>query len=234
MIEIRLDPRRIVRRLAGVTAFLVAMGFGVQWSRYKLGHGNLFGVFDLFNLDGEGNVPSWFESLLFLFASAQLFLIARVKKTAGNSWASYWKGLGFVFLALSADEIVAIHERSIKPLRHFFHIQGGYLYYAWVILGLLFVLALGIFYLRFFTRLPGGTRRDFAIAAALFLGGVLGVESLGGQYAALHGQDNWTYSLLAVLEETLEMAGLLYWIRSLFSYMRLNETPGDFHLIFKP
>ena len=57
-----------------------------------------------------------------------------------------------------------------------------------------------------------------------FLGGGLGLESLGGHYAFLHGEDNLTSELFCVVEESLEMAGLLVWIHALFLVMRSSTS----------
>lgn len=234
MTEIRLNSRRTVFFLAAGIVFFAVCDLAVQWSRYRLGHGNLLGLYDLFDLDSEANLPSWFESLLFLIAAAQLYWIARVKKSASDRWAPYWKSLSFVFVVLSADEIVALHEKSIEPLRNLFHIHGGYLYFSWIILGAAFVLALGFFYFRFLMSLPGRIRRDFVIAAVLFLGGAIVTEAFGGRYFALHEKNNLSYNLLVVVEEVLEMTGLWYWIRSLFLVLRDHEPSQGWNLTLKP
>jgi len=94
----------------------------------------------------------------------------------------------------------------------------GIFYFAWVIPGIALVLVLGLFFLRFLLSLPATTRRRFLIAATLYLGGALGVELIGGQYAELHGFESFTYSMIATVEESLEMAGLILFIRALLKY----------------
>jgi hypothetical protein len=57
------------------------------------------------------------------------------------------------------------------------------------------------------------------LGAALYLGGCLGIEALGGGYDAAHGYDNLPYNLLTTLEEGLEMAGLVVFLSHLLSYV---------------
>jgi hypothetical protein len=60
------------------------------------------------------------------------------------------------------------------------------------------------------------------VAAILYIGGAIGVELIGGRYAELHGEENWTYSMITTVEESLEMAGLIVFIWALLEYCADN------------
>lgn len=60
------------------------------------------------------------------------------------------------------------------------------------------------------------------MAATLYLGGAIGVEMAGGRYAELHGTNNWTYSMIVTVEESLEIAGLIVFIWALLKYCTDN------------
>ena len=96
--------------------------------------------------------------------------------------------LGFVVMAF--DEGWSIHETLVNPIRSLLGSSRlGIFYFAWVVPGIAIVLALGLYFLGFLRRLPGLTRRQFILAAALFLGGAIGMELPGEiRYTLVHGQ----------------------------------------------
>jgi len=123
---------------------------------------------------------------------------------------------------MSIDEIIGIHELFIIPLRRTFNLSGIF-YFSWVILGIAFILIIGIVYLRFLFNLPAKIRNNFILAASLYIGGVIGVELLDGYYAETHGQTNLTYRLMVTLEESLEIFGIIVFIKALLNFMLINK-----------
>ena len=95
----------------------------------------------------------------------------------------------------------------------------GFFYFAWTVPAIVLVLILSGIFLRFWWRLPSRTRLFCAISAAVYLGGVLGMEMVDGKYADLYGKENLTYMLLSTFEETMEMVGLIIFIKTLLEYM---------------
>jgi hypothetical protein len=69
------------------------------------------------------------------------------------------------------------------------------------------------------------------MAASIYLGGAIGIELIGSSHAELHGYENWAYSMIATLEESLEMTGLIVFIWALLkysagSYKEVRFQPG--------
>ena len=56
-------------------------------------------------------------------------------------------------------------------------------------------------------------------AGAIFVGGAIGVEMLGGHWFVTQGRDNVTYVALQTLEETMEMMGIVVFIYALAEYL---------------
>ena len=71
----------------------------------------------LFHCGQEGNVTTWFSSMLLLVSAALLALIAAGKRKLGQPYTGHWAGLALIFLYLSLDEAARIHELTIDPLR---------------------------------------------------------------------------------------------------------------------
>ncbi len=215
-----LERRQFYTRILGAVAFvLVLLSIGGQFSRFELGDPFLYGLVPLLYIDTEQNVPTTFSVFLILIAASLLALIAKLTGLHKASHASKWAilSVGFVFMAL--DEAFQFHERLNIPIGKLLGDSSlGVFYFPWVIPGIILVFALGLFFLKFLWALPVPTRVQFLLAAILYVGGAIGVELIGSRHAELHGYENWTYSLIATVEESLEMAGLVVFIGALLNY----------------
>jgi hypothetical protein len=92
-------------------------------------------------------------------------------------------------------------------------------FFGWVLFGMAMVMIVALSYLKFFFNLPPRTRIQFFTAAAVFVGGAIGVEILGGYYAKSHGEGNFQFSMFSTVEEGLEMAGVIVLINALLNYL---------------
>ncbi len=193
----------------------VAGQLAAQWT----GDRRLYGLVFLFNVNAEKNIPSGFSTLLLFFAALLLATIAILERRQHRSPVHWWiLSVGFAFMA--ADEALSFHERLIKPIRTQLDLESyGFFYFAWVIPYIAIVLLLAPFFLKFMSRLPLKIRRTFLLAAAVYLGGVLGVELVEGYFAETHGRNNLTYAMLVTVEESLEMAGVILFVWALMTFI---------------
>jgi len=217
-VTISVSPAQVTRLLTLVVSALVAAGIASVAVKHALGGASVWRVVQLFNLDVEGTIPSWYSSCALLGAAGLLGLIARAERERGSQDWRYWAGLAVIFVALSADEAASIHELAIHPLRRALGVSGV-LAFAWVIPGAAFVALVGAVYLRFLLRLPAPTRSQFVLAGALFVGGALGMEMVGGALYTAYGMGLQT-ALESIVEETLEMVGIVVFIHALLSHLR--------------
>ena len=181
----------------------------------------------LLDLDVERSVYTWFSQLL--LAGAGLLLLdtgARVyprERLVGAQWLL----LGLVFFALSADEALSLHELLSAPVGSALG-TSGFLTFAWV-LPLAALCLLGfIAFIPFLRALPGRVRAAMLLAAALYLGGAIGMELIGGKlYADAQGDvTTAAYRLAAIIEEALEGLGILMFIYSIGLYRAVQRmTP---------
>jgi len=215
-IVLALDPPSVIRALFIVVVALAAGSLAGQVSTYFLGDGHLWGFVPQFNLDREMNVPTWFSSILFLFAAVLLWKAGDIPGPGLARFRAHWRGLAVVFVCLSIDETAAFHEMAVDPLRKLFRAHGV-LYFSWVIAGSVFVVAIGLAFLRLWLSLPGRTRALFLSAAFLFLSGALGMEMAAGRFVEWHGSASFAYALMANAEETLEMLGQVVFLKGIFT-----------------
>lgn len=196
-------PGKVFLLLAAISIMLGMIGAASQYHRYTRGLSRTYG---LLNLNEEASLGTWYAGILLFAGAAGCMLIAwaRFQLRQADRW--HWLGLAAMFTAFSMDEIVGLHERTQETLRAALGL-GGAFHFAWIILAVPLVLLVGFLYLRFVLRLPAGIRNQMMLAAALFVGGAVGVEMLGGLQADAHGQDNLRFMLLAQIEEVLEMLG---------------------------
>ncbi len=203
---------RVVGSLVFVAGVLVVIHLLGVVSTYAFGHGNVFGLVPFFNLDLEGNAPTWFSSVLAVVGAALFLLLWRQVLVDGKR-SRAWLFLSFIFVYISIDEFTAIHERIILPVREGLDLSGLF-YFAWVVPYGLAVAIIAVALAPFLRRLELEARRRFIVAAVVYLSGALGLELIGGRlFESLEGR-NLTYDLVVMCEETLEMAGLILLIRA--------------------
>jgi len=205
----------------GVVAALLALAsVAGQVSKYVFGHDQVYGLVPIFYVDDEQNIPALFSVLLLAGAAFLLTVLTVLKRQQRDRDTIRWGILAAGFLVMAVDEACSLHEKLIPFFRRLLG-KGtlGIFYFAWVIPGIAVVGLVGLFYLRFLFRLPPRARLTFVVAATLFVTGALGLELIGGRYAEVHGSQNLTYSMLATIEESLEMAGVIVFIYALLDYM---------------
>ena len=215
--------------LGTIIALLVLADVAGQISTYYFGHSAVLGLVDLFDLDAEANMPSWYSASVLLICSGVLALIATAKRQSRDRYRWHWVGLSVGFLYLSADEEAGIHE-IIGPLfagaGHWLtlHVSSSFRYlaaypvYTWVLPACAAAAIIGLWYTKFLFALPRRTGVLFVVSAAIFLGGAVGVEVIGARHVLFYGQHDPVYGALVVLEESMEMSGIALFLFSLLRY----------------
>jgi len=218
--RLSLNPSSVALLLTAVALLLVLISISMRII-YFAGDGNeLHGFTSLFTLGYEKNIPNTFSVLLLFSNALLLWIIFLLKRMQKDTDLLYWAVLSFGFLYMSFDEACKLHERLESPIKDIIGNDNlGIFYYAWVIPGIILVLLLGLFFLRFLLRLPAKTRFFFLISAFLYLGGAIGFELIGGRYHELYGFENLSYYMIMFTEESLEMAGCIFFIWTLLKYI---------------
>jgi hypothetical protein len=234
---VRINSKYTLIFLIAVVVLLVSLSIWGQHMRF-------FGVADIrgawheflidqminnFYLDFEGNVPTYANALLLFIPALLLAGIGAWKNSVRDPYRFHWNGLALIFLLLSIDEMASFHEKLIKPMRAVFGSEGIF-YFAWIIPGLIAVALFGLTYLMFFLRLENKFKLLFFLSLGVYLGGVIGGEMVSGYFAANLGIKNYTYAVVASLEESVEMFGCSLIIHSLLEYIKHYLPDG---LIFK-
>ena len=213
--ELVIQPRLVARWLFGILAAFLAFhitGYVAEIADVSEDQW----MVRFFDMNREYNLPTFFSAQLLFISSLLLVLIAFGERQDKSSFRR-WMGLAAIFLFLSADEILGIHEQLsrlvILPENWkrlvFFR-------YPWVIPYSLLTAILAVVYWRFFFKLPERTRLYLALAACLYLGGAVVMESFSGFLAESGRWRSW--KIIVTLEELLENLGLVVFIYTLISY----------------
>jgi hypothetical protein len=235
----RSPAARIALVLLGIAGLLVALSLATRYGAWRAeiarpGSTQVAAwkaIMRLFDVNSEGNVPSWFSSLLLAGGALLAGLIAAMARRVGGRDAGHWVGLAAVLVLLSLDEVAALHERLRGPTAAVLgDAARGPLRVAWVVPGLLLVLVVGIAFVGFVVRLPAGTRRLVVAAGAIYVGAAVGVEAISGIVLDAQG-DRALYLQVTAAEEGLEMSGSVLFLYAAMRLLHLRPEPdGAYHL----
>lgn len=262
MLEIALQPRKVAA-IGIIAAMLLVLGYlATQTYRVRVAPGKLQaamasadwpteqtaaaqarerivnprGLVQMFNMDGEGNLPAIWSASQLLIAAALLFVIAKhARMTADSKWL-LWTVLGFGFVFLALDEGGSIHSSFYLTARSDADRRTrGIFYFSWIIPAMIAVVLVGIAHIRFLWRLPLVTRTLFIIAGAWYVASAVGGEMAQGWWVA-QGYNRIRLSFVAItlLEECGEMLAILLFICTLLDYMRRREIVVNVKVVESP
>ena len=218
-----LSARRVGWGLALLVGALVVVGVTGQVYLRLTPDPGLEPLARRFNLDAESTIPAYVSSLLLLLSGVLLAVTARV---TGAGWRSPWGGLSAVFVGLSMDEVLILHESLVEPVRSALDTSGA-LYFAWVIPGALFVAVLGALYVPFLLSRPPWLRRLLVLSGTIYVGGALGLEFVGGALTSAGLNESWGYFAVATVEETAELVGVSLFIYTLLLHLERRQARLD-------
>lgn len=209
----RLPLTGLKRLSALLTAGVILLGILRELFVAAYGTGTALRELRPIALDMEQCLAAWYSSALMLVASMLLYLAG----ASARGGRAGWYGLAAIFLLMSVDETISGHEILVEPMRGLVD-AGGVFHFAWVIPGLVFVACAGLLFIPFLLALPRRTAAGFVLAGALFVGGALGMEMVGGLLVTTEGFTA-RYMAAAILEESLEMIGLTVFLFTLADHL---------------
>lgn len=196
--ELGIDARRVTMALFACCAVLTVAGVVAAWfaaqEQWK---------YQLFELNTEANVPTWFSAAQIAFAALLAWGCASLHRSRGLGGTASWRLVAGALLFVSVDEVAQFHEQISYQVRQSLD-TDGLLRFAWVIPYGGAVVVLAVLLLGWWRSLPSATRRMLVICAAMFVVGALGLELVEGAYESWRGKD-FGLRALTVVEEALEM-----------------------------
>jgi hypothetical protein len=160
----------------------------------------------LFDLDEENNIPTWYSSFLLLNNAFFLYIYSIQKDVVKRS---YWGLLSGGFLLLAIDEVAGLHETLNTAIEM-----------NWAILGAIGVLFAGVLFVPFLLAIPRRLAQLFMLSGLLYFSGAILVELLGEDLDS----DSLLYAFTVALEEGLELIGAWLFLNVLLGEM---QTEGN-------
>jgi hypothetical protein len=206
--ELTVSPRPLTQALLIVALTLLAGHAALSIYHYRV-HKLPWLLRQLFDVDQENNLPTWFSEFLLLTAWVFLWLCARKKAADGDPWLRSWRVLTVGFLLMAVDEIAGVHETINSAIEMSWAIPAG-----------IMVLVLGVAFVPFVLHLPRRTALLFVLAGMIYVSGAAGIELVGNTMVVEHHKDTLAYCMSTMVEEGMEMLGVILFINSLLHYMQ--------------
>lgn len=228
------SPRAVAHLLGTIIICLLCGHATGVILRYGFGFDTARGLIPLFDVDVEGNIPTFFSVCLALSCAMLFAFIALEARGRASRDARYWFLLAAGFLFVGYDEAFQVHEKMTLPARALMQsltgsTELGLLYYSWVVPGVIGLILVGLFFLKFLLRIPAVTRHRMLAAGGLFVGGCIGMELIGGKLMEAYGP-SLAFKIAVMVEEGLEMAGLATLVYALVSHIAEAAEKVEFDL----
>ncbi len=206
------EPGRLVAGVALVAFVLLLIHSVLTVYHYRVEELEWIPWRQLFDVDEENNIPTWFAGFLLGVTAFWVWVVGDAKRGSSDRWWMHWKLLAGGFLLLSLDEIAGLHETVNTVIDVTWAIPGGIL-----------ALLIGLMFFPFLWSLPAGTRTAFIVAGCIYVGGAVGVEIIGEPM----GSDTMTYNLTTVVEEGMEMGGVILFLATLLRYTARQQNDSE-------
>jgi hypothetical protein len=219
--------RRLIM-IAGIISATFVLATGLAHLIYREGTAALPG-FELYDVDSEANLPSWYASTLL---QACAFLAFVISFHDAPEQKNGWRGIALLLLLMGMDEVAGLHNVPSRRLSEVIGLGNGYLMNACVIPASGVLAILGLTYLPFIKRLPGWLLRSLIGAAAAYVIGALALEVLGSGFEYEAGGLNYdgvrhysfSFEMTAVLEEAFEYVGVLATMAAFLRHAQLLNS----------
>lgn len=215
---IHLSPKKILILNVVIIVGLLCLNILAIFSKFYRGN-----EIELFDFDRENNIPSLYSTFNLLVSSVLLFLTASNCKTRNRSLYLPWLGLSAIFLFLSIDELLSIHEKLGSFLKMFFQTSGIFLY-MWVIPYSIAMIVFVLVYAKFVFQLPKNILPLFLGSGAVFVLSAIGLEMLEAHHASQFGKETLLYATYYTCEEFLEMLTIAVFIYALLIQITVNQS----------
>jgi len=211
----------LVIALNNVAAILFYSGLLKGWIGYK--------IFSLLTVDFGASLPTYFNTLLILIAFIVLAMISIHLKNVKSVLVYNWLLLTLAFLVLSLDENPEVHKFFVQTISRYGSAgKRLVINYAWGMPYGAMVVLFMFFLFRFISALPKEIAKGFLVSGIIYVGGAIVIGKYGVKALQIRGFHNIRYTMVASIEESLEMIGLTLFIYFLLKYIRMEFKSFSF------
>ncbi|MDR0887421.1 MAG: hypothetical protein LBM97_01900 [Candidatus Nomurabacteria bacterium] len=221
-----LNPKKLLFILLGVSlTFGIIFLITQQFYNSNIS-GDLIWLLQVFNIDNEVSLPTWYSTILLFISALGLAYIAMTNKDQKST--KYWWGLSGIMTLASIDEGASLHERidslaNLIGLRAIDANNTGLLFFDWWIFLLPILAIVAIFFIKFWLSLPKKTKLLFAASIAIFLIGSVFFEAIGGLIISSNELLE-ANPLVNAAEECFEMFGASLFIYAILDFIQSKNN----------
>jgi hypothetical protein len=178
----------------------------------------------------EGNLPTYFSSLILMIAAILLFLSG---KLAHIKVRKKWFLLASIFTFMSLDEAAQIHEKLLYATNQLIgNVENHALTWVWVVPYALVMVPVVIYLLPWVISLPAKTRNSFFTSGFIYVLGVLVIELFEGFAGKNYGWDHYFTITCYTIQEILEMTGIILFIDAILQHISRLQQGNNLLLHF--
>lgn len=232
----KIKPKKIFKFLLRIIAFLLSSHLLLQGLYLLAVQNNFIGasvirtVAWFFDVDQEGNLPTFYSAGSLFICAFLLAIVAFYVKSEQKSFFTHWCLSSIIFLVAAWDEATQLHERFISSkytsyIWSVFKVNSQDVGFGqWTIVYIPLVIALSLYFLKFFRSLPKYEKGLILISGFLFMTGAIGVELIASLIwaAGEYSRDSFAYAIVAALEEGLEKLGVATFIYALLFHISVS------------
>ncbi len=216
MIKFPLNTKKVITVLCIVFAVLFALNLATMIQgmffieTIKKGAGHYF--YTAFHFNVERNIPTYFSSILLFLSSQTFFFINLLVPAQTSSYIKYyWLQMSLIFLLLSMDEIIQLHERMTYLTVNYTSIEvDGFLWSGWIVPMFVLLVILGLYSIKFLMYVPKYLSKGYIISGSMYVIGAIGMQMIGGKIFSITNNEQELYYYIAItFEESLEMTGII-------------------------
>lgn len=214
----KISTRNVIVGLAAAWIILWGASVAQDTAIWATGTGEKIWLLDV---DSEGSLYTWYSTLLLSIAAYLALLLSLYRAKDRSDHHRYWRAIGVIFLFLSADELLSLHEKLSGLLSSGIETSGAFTF-AWVLVALPLVALLAVIFAKFILNLPRRIGIAVVLSGVMFVSGAVGMEMITGIYISGYtgAQDVMatpTYRVLTNIEEGLEAFGVIVFIYALLA-----------------
>lgn len=204
----RRGARQLAALLAAVSLLLVVVHVvvhNVPGAPQLAEHTNPVRLF--LDVSGEHNLWAWFNSVLLATAGVWHGAAGLLARSCAEPAWRWWLVTSGLLLALSLDDVTALHER-LQGLGVRLGGGSGFTYAAWLVPGVFVGAGVAVAFWRLSRHLAPQPRVLLVGGLATFLGAALGIEAVGNALLDWRGPSP-LYGGFVLVEELLEALAVI-------------------------
>jgi hypothetical protein len=193
--------------ISGLLAIVSFTGRALDFPERCVAHTVRCFLVQVFDVDREHNIPTWWSSVLLMMGGLLAGLAAVEARQRRSRAAPRWILLSLLLALASLDEILSLHEQMSPLMRAHFAAISQVVRHAWVVPGILIAGLAAVALLPLLRDVSPRVRAWMIGAAAVYCSGALGMELLDGLSRPGREETSILHLAFPTVEELLELAG---------------------------